>query len=136
MRTRRALRSRLLGLVSVTMLGGAVSAHHSSAAYDADDKQLTVNGVVTEYRWKNPHVFVVWETKDTSGKIVQWLGELASVNTMISEGMKRDTLKPGDAIVVTAIPAKDGNPQGLIKKVARPDGTLIVDMTRVNVREP
>lgn len=136
MKAQRVLGAAVFALVVLTILGGVVSAHHSRAGYDSDDKQLTLKGVVTEYKWKNPHVFIVWNTKDNNGKVVQWIGELSSVSTMISEGMSKESLKPGDEIVVTAVPAKEDKPQSLIRKVVKADGKLIVDMTRRDIREP
>ena len=55
------------------MLGGVASAHHSMAGYDSN-KQITLQGVVSEYTWRNPHVWVVWSVKDDAGKVVQWTG--------------------------------------------------------------
>src|SRR5262249_32982921 len=101
-----------------------------------DDKIKTMKGVIVEYKWRNPHVFIVWNSTDESGKVVQWTGELSSVTTMISEGMNRESLKPGDEIMGTVIPAKDGTPQSLIKKAVRMNGKVVVDMSRQNVREP
>jgi len=118
------------------MFSPVVSAHHSRAGYDSNDKETMLKGVVTEYKWRNPHVFIVWGVKDNNGKVVQWTGELSSLTTMLSEGMTRDSVKVGDEIIVTAIPAKGGLPQSLIRKVVKPDGSIVVDMTRRNIREP
>jgi hypothetical protein len=135
-RTERLLWSAFFAFAVSTIAGGVASAHHSRAGYDSDDKQLTLKGIVTEYKWKNPHVFIVWDTKDANGKVVQWVGELSSVSTMISEGMNKQSLKPGDEILVTAVPAKEGKPQSLIRKVVKPDGKVVVDMSRRDIREP
>jgi Family of unknown function (DUF6152) len=64
---------------------GVVSGHHSMAGYD-DTKKITLIGVVSEYRWRNPHAWVVWDVKDESGKVVQWSGELPAINTDLPSG--------------------------------------------------
>src|SRR5438105_10612847 len=43
------------------IFGAVVSAHHSAAHYSK--QAMTTRGVVVEYRWRNPHVYVVWEVK-------------------------------------------------------------------------
>jgi hypothetical protein len=118
-------------VITVALLLGAVaSAHHSRAGYDsAPGKLVTNNGVVSNVIWRNPHVFVVWDVKDSSGSVVKWTGELSSPTTMISEGMGRDTFKAGDPITATFMPAKAGTPHGLLIKVVRPDGKVVLDLS-------
>jgi hydrogenase maturation factor len=49
------------------------------------------------------------EVKDeATGKTVQWELETGNVTTLQRRGWRRDTLKPGDAIIVTGFRAKDG----------------------------
>ena len=118
-------------VITVALLLGAVaSAHHSRAGYDSAPGKLTTNnGVVSNVIWRNPHVFVVWDVKDSSGSVVKWTGELSSPTTMISEGMSRDTFKGGDPITATFMPAKAGTPHGLLIKVVRPDGKVVIDLS-------
>jgi hypothetical protein len=112
-------------MVMAAMFGGAAFAHHSRAGYDTN-KEVTLKGVVKEVAWRNPHVYVIFGVKDDKGNMVQWTGELSSVSTMLAAGMSKDTLKPGDEIIVTGAPAEAGTPQSLIAKLTRADGTLIV----------
>ena len=106
------------------MLSGVVSAHHSAAEYG--DKVTTMNGTVVEYRWRNPHVVLVWDTKDASGKVVRWNGELASVTSMMADGLTKNSLKPGDEVRIGLNRAKGGEPVAVIKSIFRPDGTAVV----------
>ena len=116
----------ILAFVSVAPL----SAHHSRAGYDqAKDKLTTLNGVVAEVFWRNPHVFVTWDSKDDKGAAVRWTGEFSSTATMLSEGLGRDTFKPGDPLTFTFMPTKAGTPQGLVIRVVRPDGKVIIDLS-------
>jgi hypothetical protein len=116
----------MLTLMVFPISGGLVSAHHSVAGYD-QQKEVQLRGVVVEYKWKNPHVFVVWNVKDENGKVVQWIGEMNSPTSMIQVGMSSKSLKPGDEIILTINPSKTGNPLGVIRKITTPDGKLIVD---------
>lgn len=137
MKTPRALAVALAVVVVFSRLGGVVSAHHSRAGYDTDDKITTLKGLVTEFQWRNPHVFLIWSVKDDKGNVVQWTGEFSSPSTMLSEGLSKGTFKPGDEIAVTFIPARAGTPQGLVIKIVRPDGRVVIDLSaRRGLRNP
>jgi Family of unknown function (DUF6152) len=136
-RTPRALAVAFAVMAVFSLLGGVVSAHHSRAGYDTDDKITTLKGIVTEVKWRNPHVFIIWGVKDDKGNVVQWTGEFSSPSTMISEGLSKDTFKAGDEVAVTVIPAKGGTPQGLVIKMVRPDGKVVIDLSqRRGLRDP
>jgi hypothetical protein len=106
-------------------LNPAVLAHHSNANYDAKVEK-SLKGTIAEYDWGNPHVLVIWDVKDDSGKAVRWTGDLASVQSEQADGLTKHTLKPGDAVIVTVHPAKDGTPYGNIVQIRRGDGTMIL----------
>ena len=111
------------------MLGAVVSAHHSAAQYT--DKAMITQGVVVEYRWRNPHVYVVWEVKGPTGETKHWVGELSSVTSMIADGMTKDSLKVGDKIEVIACPSmKPGSTEAWVRTITKADRTVIVDSTR------
>lgn len=120
-------------LVSVaamlTLFVGVVSAHHGRAGYDTKGAGIVLKGVVTEYKWINPHVFLNWNVKNEKGETIEWTGEFSSPTTMISEGMGKNTFKAGDEIIATVIAAKGNVPHALVLKVARPDGTVLVDLS-------
>ncbi len=120
---------RIFAAVAIFLTAGSVlSAHHSMAGYD-DTKKITLTGVVSEYRWRNPHAWVVWEVKDESGKVVQWSGELPAINTDQALGMSKYSLKVGDEIAVTINPSKLGTPDGRVWKIIKNDGTIVVDIS-------
>jgi len=120
-----------VAFVTVAFLSGApASAHHSRAGYDqAKDKLTTLNGVVAEVIWRNPHVYLTWDSKDEKGAVVRWTGEFSSPATMLSEGLSRDTFKPGDPLTFTFMPTKAGTPQGLVIRIVRPDGKVVIDLS-------
>ena len=137
MRLRRALVASLLTLVVILPISSRLGfAHHSRAHYGTEES--TTKGVVVEYKWRNPHVYVVWAVKDETGKTLQWVGEMASLTSMIADGMTKASLKMGDEITVVAFPSKNaGSTEALIKKITKADGSVVVDNSRVpNIRQP
>ena len=126
------MRIVVFALAAVFLTTGiTVSAHHSRAGvYEPNSKMITMKGVVTEWRWRNPHVFLVWNVKDDKGQTVEWIGELSSITSMQSEGMTRNSFKGGEEITVSVAPARSGAPQGQLLKVAMADGKVPVDRTK------
>jgi hypothetical protein len=105
---------------------GAASAHHSVAGFD-NKKEVVLKGTVVQFIWRNPHVLLLWDVKDENGKVTQWSGEMNSPTSMIQVGMNRESLKPGDEVLVTINPSKTNNPLAVIRKVTKADGQLVVD---------
>jgi hypothetical protein len=130
MSTQRSVAVVAVSLVFV-MLGGVVfAAHHSRTGYE-DELTVTLTGVVTEFRWRNPHTFLVWTVTDEYGKEVEWTGEMSSIQTVTSWGVSRNSFEPGDEVTVTAFPSTRGTPHSIIQKVmTTADGRVVVDQTR------
>ena len=115
----------ILALVAVFAIpSSVVFAHHSNAEYG--DKMVTMSGTVKEYRWRNPHVTVVWDVKDTDGKVTTWRGELASVTSVMGHGLTKNSLKAGDEIKIAVFPSKLGTPESVIVYITRADGTVVL----------
>lgn len=103
---------------------GTALAHHGSANYDAA-KTVSVKGTVTDFQFVNPHVLIYMDVKDESGKVSKWQGELTNPNRLSRIGWKKDTLKPGDVITLSGLPAKSGSFEIWIQKVSLSDGTQL-----------
>ena len=97
----------------VTLLAVCASmlAHHGNAAYDYGHV-VTITGNVTEFVWSNPHCQIYLDVKDPKGSVVSWSVESQSPGILRRNGWDRDSVKPGDHIAVTLIPAKSGAPVG------------------------
>jgi len=106
-----------------------VLAHHGNAAWSTEE--VTLRGTLVDYSWRNPHVLLVWTTKDDSGKTVQWTGEVGSPASMMADdGWTKDTFKPGDELILIFRPAKSGVPNGVIDQIKRADGTVVMRYSR------
>jgi DNA/RNA endonuclease YhcR with UshA esterase domain len=96
-------------------------AHHGAAEYD-NTKTVSVKGTVTALRYTNPHVLIVFNVKNDKGELTEWTAESQSPNLLSRRGWSRSTLKPGDEIVVTGHPVKNGVPAMSASKVVFADG--------------
>ena len=87
-------------------------AHHSFAMFD-QEKTVVYKGVVKEFEWNNPHVWLRVAVTDPAGKPLNYAFEMGSVRRSMLDGWKSDSVKPGDAISVTIHPLKDGSRGGM-----------------------
>jgi hypothetical protein len=82
-------------------------AHHSFAAEFDQSRPIMLQGVVTGVTWENPHVFFFVDVEDGDGKVVNWAFETMGPNGLAKMGWMRDSLQPGDNVIVEAYLAKD-----------------------------
>ena len=96
---------------AVLLTAPPANAHHSFAMFD-QQKVMTLNGTVKEFRWVNPHsaIFVKIDGSDDPDKL--WSVEMTSPSNLTRRGWTRDTLKPGDRISVEINPLRDGRHGG------------------------
>jgi hypothetical protein len=107
----------------------AAQAHHGAAIWGTTE--VTLKGTVSEFIWRNPHVLLIWNSKDASGKDVRWTGEVASPESMMADdGWTKQTFKPGDELILVVRQAKSGTPNCVIDQIKRPDGTMAMRYSR------
>lgn len=111
-------------VVGLSLLNRPLFAHHGSRVSYNMDKEVTMKGVVTEYQYQNPHIYVMFDVKDDQGNLVHWGVETYSPIVMENYEWDKHTVKPGDEITVTLWPSKVGSPRGFLAKLVLPDGKV------------
>jgi hypothetical protein len=120
----RTLVKGLMTVAGLLAFSAPMLAHHGSrVSYDLS-KQITMKGVVTEYQYQNPHIYIMYDVKDENGNVVHWGAETNSPVVQARFGWDRRTLKPGDEITVTLNPAKGGASRGYLAKLVTADGKV------------
>jgi len=113
------------GAVAALLLWCSVAdAHHSFAMFDLG-KDVTVEAVVKEVQFTNPHVWLQILVDDGKGGQTEWSIESGAPGMMLRNGWKLSTLKPGDKVTLTMHPLKSGSPGGSLVKVKVPDGRTL-----------
>jgi hypothetical protein len=94
-------------------------AHHSLAATYLD-KVVTLDGKIVDLLLRNPHSFLQIEAPDENGVVQRWSLEWRSSGQLGQQGIRRDTLKVGDEVVVTINPSRTvGDHRGALKTLHR-----------------
>lgn len=119
-----ASKAILLG-IGLVLAGATASAHHSVAMFD-QSKKITIEGTVKEWQWTNPHAWLQIMAPDASGAQVEQGFEIGSPNTLVRDGFKKDSFKPGDKVKVIALPRRDGTVGGLYVCGRTPQGQWLI----------
>ena len=103
--------NRFRGICLSLLLAGAASApvqaHHSFPATYLVDQQVTINGTVVQFLFRNPHSFIHVMAPDKDGTIQRWAVEWGAGGALGSESITGETLKPGDKVIVTGNPGRN-----------------------------
>ena len=106
-----AMRHILGGAAAVAALlttAARTEAHHAFAAEFDATQPITLRGTVTRVEWINPHTWIHIDVKDADGKVVEWMIEGGTPNTLLRNGVDRKSLPAGTEIVVDGYRAKSG----------------------------
>ncbi len=106
----------LLGLV-----GTATLAHHSISAHFDLEARTVVEGVVTEFSFRNPHTLIYLEVPTGGeGATETWVLQWQNTAVMTRRGYGRDTVQPGDRVIAGGNPARDGSNWLRLLRLQRP----------------
>ena len=115
-------------LVCTGLVAGALAlgisapgwSHHSHAMFD-HAQEVTVEGTVSEFSYRNPHVFLYVDVEEQGETVKYWI-EMSNIPNMIRRGIGANTFKAGDQITVNMNPLTDGRPGGNYVTIIAADG--------------
>jgi hypothetical protein len=120
--------TRLLALA--TLISLPATAHHSTAAFD-NEKVVRIEGTITQFRWINPHASIKLEGTASEGPDGLWTVEMTAPNILLRQGWKRNSIEPGDKVVMFVNPLKnaitlnDGSQGGLYVGIILANGSSL-----------
>lgn len=102
------MKSRFIALCAGwLLLPAAVMAHHSfQATYDTE-ATVTIKGRLVQVMFRNPHSFIHVMAPDQNGAMQRWGVEWGGATLLQRQGITRETLKPGDELVITGQPGRN-----------------------------
>lgn len=116
-----------LAVAAVLACAGPLRAHHSNSAFDVE-KIIEIKGTVKEFRWVNPHTFILLsDVDDGQGGKANWTAEGRPPGVLGRAGWTKRSLKFGDRVTVHCSPAKDGSHFCLVARVTLEDGTVLAN---------
>src|SRR5205085_6368779 len=79
----------ILVLTAAASFGVPTFAHHSQSLFDTT-KEILVEGTVARFDWKNPHMYLIVETKGPKGEKVLVEGEGLAITQALVDGLRRE----------------------------------------------
>lgn len=90
--------SILLALIYV--LPGTALAHHSNAPHFDSTKPVSIEGVITDFKFVNPHAWVYLDVTNDGGLVENWNCELGAASNYRRLGWNEETFAVGARIAI------------------------------------
>jgi hypothetical protein len=104
---KRTLFALALVAGALVVSSGRAYAHHSFAATYFEDKTQKIEGNLVQFLYRNPHSFVHVEAPDEKGTMQRWAVEWGAGGQLGRQGVTRETLKPGDHVIIVGNPGRN-----------------------------
>jgi hypothetical protein len=115
------MRRLLLVAAVITLTASSLWAHHSFAATYETGKSIKLEGAIVQFVYRNPHSFVHVDAPDASGVSQRWAVEWGGTTQLAQAGVKRDSLKVGDKVIINGRPSRvPGEYRVLMQNLSRP----------------
>jgi hypothetical protein len=111
----------LLALAAVVLVAAPAVAHHSATMFESE-KTITVEGVVKEFQYTNPHSWLLVDVKNKNGSVTTWGFEAEGPSTLQRSGIRPSDFAAGTKLKITGRPMKDGSPAAIWVEAIRADG--------------
>lgn len=97
----------LLTACALLVSSAVATAHHSFTATYEDDETIQIEGKIVQFLFRNPHAWVHVMAPDENGEMQRWGVEWGGAGQLGRQGVRRDTLKAGDYVVITGPPGRN-----------------------------
>jgi hypothetical protein len=94
--------------LTLLLMTAPLAAHHSLAGEFDPGKPVTIQGVITEVKWENPHIWFHIAATDGGG-VVNWAFEGAPPAMMRQAGVQPSLFKVGDRVTINGYRARDSS---------------------------
>ena len=129
----QAVRLRLLAIVAAAAAAIApdvrLQAHHRFAEVYVENREITIEGDVVQWDFRNPHSFVHVIARNPQNQGERWIVECRGAGHLRGQGVSEKTFQPGQRVVVTGSPGRIASDHRLrLRALVRPhDGWKLRD---------
>ena len=113
-----------LSLVVIS-LSTVSRAHHSDDPHFFMDQNVRYEGVVTEFKFVNPHAYFYFDVTGDDGSSEAWRCELPAAVTLRRQGWTADSMAPGQPIRIDGSPARREANHCYLNAFVLADGTVV-----------
>ena len=114
----------IVALSGFLYISAALEAHHAVAGVYDLNTEIVLEGRLQKMNFRNPHANLELEVPNEDGTSTVWVLTTASTQVLSRAGVTRDSIKVGEALKITALPARNGNPSGFIRRLELSDRAI------------
>ena len=96
-----------LAVAAALLMSAGAWGHHSFAAVYLEDREVTIEGRLVQFLWRNPHTLVHVMVEQDDGSNVRYVVEWGSATQLGATGLTQATLRPGDYVVINGNPGRN-----------------------------
>jgi len=104
---------------------GPSLAHHSFAVYFDPDREVSVTGVISTFRFTNPHGLVVIDVTEADGTVHSWRAETNAPVVLQRRGWTRSSLRAGQNVTISGWQARDGSRYMRLREARDAQGRVV-----------
>ena len=108
--------------------GTDLQAHHAVAGVYDLNTEIVLEGRLQKLNYRNPHANLILEVPNEDGTTTEWILTTASTQVLGRAGVNRDSIKAGEFLRITALPARNGNPAGFIRRLELSDRQIDLEI--------
>ena len=124
----------LIYIAMMLALPATVVAHHATVT-NFTREVISIDGVIEQVRYQNPHASILLKNTDGSGKETYWLVETAARTTLERKGITLDVLTAGSRVTASGLKGRRANTMYL-QEIRFEDGQVFTpDAESVTVRD-
>ena len=123
----------LIAVAALSVHTVTADAHHSIAGMYDQSRRVTLDGVIAQYQFVNPHPFVVVDVT-TNGTTQSWKVELDNRWELQNVGMTPTTFNAGDRVIVSGSPGRDRTPLLYVWRLERPADGFVYEQIGTSPR--
>jgi hypothetical protein len=115
------MRAWLVLVLAMTVGQLPAAGHHSFAAHYFEEQSITIEGDLVAFEYRNPHAWVHVLAPDAEGELRKYGAEWTNTSRLRDQGIRADTFKVGDHLIVTGSPGRKASEYKLhLKVIERP----------------
>lgn len=112
-------------IATLAICSGSFAHHASNLDYD-ESRIGTIEGVVDDIFWSNPHIHFYLTVTSEEGATETWDMEGPNLSSLSRRGVSRDSVQVGDEIMITGTLGRDGRKRIWAYSIMKADGTVVM----------
>jgi len=112
----------LVTCCGLVVSGSAAHAHHGFGTFDNSADLMTIEGVVTDVDFVNPHSWVYFTVEGEAGATDNWRCELRAATVLRRSGWTPEMFAPGTRVTITGLPDRNDARSCYVSNILFADG--------------